>query len=272
MLKKYLATLFGFILLLLSSNSAFCGEIYGYESAADQERLELERNRQLNQSLQFLSEQTQRKREAQQQYQIQQQQIQLQQQSLYQQQVQQQIAAQQAYEAEQQRMYAAVQRVFIPIYQTRRNLLDQISSYVEGRAECKKKQMFNQVVATEVSEKLLQVPTRFQQGAKSINETWVDLPALLDVRDSYKRAFDGFAQSADAEIKGYRVGLMFWEASAQLEKSKALRKLAFEDTLKAFDKNKGLFLQIGMAPDAAEIKILDNDFEELMKLYKALEQ
>jgi len=27
-----------------------------------------------------------------------------------------------------------------------------------------------------------------------------------------------------------------------------------------------------MAPDAAEIKILDNDFEELMKLYKALEQ
>jgi|GEM_PF-6198898 len=160
----------------------------------------------------------------------------------------------------------ASRQVFNVIQKIRRNLLDQITFYAEGRKDTTTHYWFTQLMGATPSVKLLQSPGRFEQGEKLATETWPNLPALAELRDYYLRSYHEFQQTLATELSAYKSGPMFWETNSELEKANQFKEMAFQDAAKAMEKTGDMLIQIGMDKNAPELKTLGQDLEELKKL------
>jgi hypothetical protein len=169
--------------------------------------------------------------------------------------------------AEEERRVQAVQRILLPIFNTHKELLDDIAFGLEGLRKNKTHFLGSFLLWTEISQESLQTPSKFRQGADAIEEFWVDNSLTADMKKYYLRAFKGFAQAAESQIKAYQHGAMFWLANPAFEKATAENDLAFQDAIKAVEKKREFLLATGTDEDNDSIKALDHNLEELKRVH-----
>lgn len=172
-------------------------------------------------------------------------------------------------EAENQRRTEAINEILAPLHYSYKDLFELTAFYVEGLRENNYHYLGEYLLWTEVSQKMFQVPVRFNQSAQSIRDTWDDNELTIEIKKLYLRAFNEFALAAESEIRGYQSGIAFWVANREFDKARAEKDLAFQDAISAVRKTRVFLLDVvGVEESNEVIKSLDANLVAMKKLWE----